>query len=114
MTLTERQQFVISGSAWNKGATNPFDNIKVSELIKELNDRWYEKTRSYDISYDMKKPDLDEMLKSVQQGISNLPPHLKQNPKAKLDSIGLVHYEVSPCEPLHDCDGAKLLNPCLN
>ena len=97
-TLTERQQFVISGSAWKKGGTNPFDKLKVSELIKELNDRGY-KTDG------MKKPDLDEMLKSVRQGISNLPPLLKQNPKEKLDSIGLGHYEVSPCEPLHDIKG---------
>ena len=94
-TLTERQQFVISGCAWKKGGVNPFDKLKVAQLRKELNERGLK-------TDEKKKPELLEMLKSTRQGISNLPPLLQPNPKATLDTLGLDQYEISPCEPLHD------------
>lgn len=50
----------------------------------------------------MKKPELVEMFRSIQQGITNLPPFLQENPKADIEEIQLSRHEVAPCEPLHD------------
>ena len=97
-TLKERRDFIIKGDIWRKGGTNFFEKMKVGDIRKELNRRGVS-------TEGKKKPELEEIFRSIRQGITNIPPLLQPNPMANLEEIQLGQYEVAPCEPLHDLKG---------
>ncbi|KAL5494061.1 hypothetical protein EMCRGX_G015332 [Ephydatia muelleri] len=98
MTLQERQRFVLEGTAWKKGGMNIYDKLKKAELTEELQVRQIN-TRG------MNKKQMDETLRSIRAGITNLPALLQCCPTADLNTLQLGRYEVCPVEPLHDLKG---------
>ena len=69
--------------------------LKVGDLKKELNRRGVS-------TKGKKKPELEEIFKSIRQGITNIQALVQPNPMANLEEIQLGQYEVAPCVPLHD------------
>ena len=97
-TLQERQEFMLEDIAWCKGGTNPLEKLKAQELHTELNRRGID-------TNGMKKPELEKKFEDLKRGITHVPAILQNDPQAKLESLGLDQYEVSPSEPLHDLKG---------
>ena len=98
MSLTERQQLVLSGPLGRKNslskASKPFRNLKKDELIQELNaGRIYEGNT---------KKELEKLLTNELHGVQRVPALLYNNPTATLESINCGKYEVLSFEPLHD------------
>ncbi len=77
---------------------NPLDDLKVVELRDELRARG-------EATAGMNKPELLDTFNALRRGINNVPALLRPNPDLALASLHLSHYEIAPCEPLHDIKG---------
>jgi hypothetical protein len=98
MSLTERQQLVLSGPLGRKNSlakvSKPFQNLKKDELIRELNARQIYEGET--------KKDLEKLLTEELHGVQRVPALLYTNPTSTLESINCGKYEVLSFEPLHD------------
>ena len=79
LTMSERQEFVLKGSAWKKGGINPLDNLKVQELREEILARG-------GLIAGLKKTQLEKAFKDMRRGITNLPALLQPNPQENLQT----------------------------
>ena len=98
MSLTERQQQVLSGPMGRKNslskASKPFQKLKKGELIRELNARGIYEGET--------KKELEKLLTEELHGIHRVPALLYTNPALTLESINCGKYEILSFEPLHD------------
>lgn len=109
LDLQERQDFLLRGVAWKNIAVRPLDKLLLKDLQTEL------RMRDFNVK-GKKKPTLEEEFDSIRLGISNFPALLQDEPQAKLKTLHLENYEVSPTEPLHDLKGhlANIIDETLH
>ena len=98
LSLTERQQLVLSGPLGRKNslskASKPFQKLNKDELIRELNARGIYEGNT--------KKELEKLLTEELHGVQRVPALLYNNPTSTLESINCGKYEVLSFEPLHD------------
>ena len=101
LSLRDRQEKVLISKVSRKrsqqGFTNLYEKLSKPEIIEELDDReitWM----SSDTSADLLKH-----LKTNMHGIQRVPSLLFNTPECDID-LRLGHYEILPCEPLHDIE----------
>eukprot|EP00731_Ephydatia_muelleri_P036155 Em0207g2a len=77
-------------------------DLSVTDIRKELG------ARGWDCS-GKKRPQLQDELQGILQGIQRVPSLILLHPEEQLVNLNLQHYTVVDCEPLHDIKG-HLLN----
>jgi hypothetical protein len=98
-TLDERRQVVTSGMLWRRmqnGKVNPFSNLSKEDLVDEL------ESRGIDTFHLSRKPELQESMTNTLHGIQRPPALMTKDPMKSATDLGIEHYEVFGCEPLHD------------
>ena len=102
ISLHDRQQKVltsnVSCSKSREGFTNLYEKLTKAQIIEELDDREIKWTAS-DTS-----ADLLNLLKTNMHGIQRVPSLLFNRPEDDIEDLMLGHYEILPCEPLHDIE----------
>jgi len=98
MTIQDRQNAIIQGAVSRRNSkqfkSKPMEGLSKKELEEELVSKQI---------YDGKtKRELQDLLTMEMQGKQRVPALLVNTPEASLATLGLEHYEILPCEPLHD------------
>ena len=91
---------IASTAGRKENAINPFLNLKIAELNKELLERGI----LNDVAEE-NKPAKEQRLKQELSGVARLPALSFGSIDKKMSELNLQSYEVSPCEPLHDTKG---------
>lgn len=94
-TLEEKKQLVCKGNFGKTNTPEPFKNLKVDELKKELRARGKEARGS--------KKELQDDLTDLLRGTSRVPALLFGNENYSLKDLNIEDYEVLFFEPLHTC-----------
>ena len=77
----------------------PFENLRHNDLHQEFTSRRVRDTT------DLKKPELQQKLKSILQGVQHVPTLLLTSPEQSFSALNLLDYTVLDCEPPHDLKG---------
>lgn len=98
MSLDDRQDVLKQGILWKRimsGNLNPFQNLKKSDIVEELEARHLE-------TAEKTKQELQNELSEVLHGICRPPALLLKSTTESTKDIHISDYEVLACEPLHD------------
>ncbi|CAG2232880.1 unnamed protein product [Mytilus edulis] len=98
LSLDERCQLATSTTSIRKlkqGILSPFQNLKKTDLVKELKARNIETT-------DKDRKQLQEDLTQLLHGISRPPALMIPEPHLPTENINIPSYEILCTEPLHD------------
>lgn len=98
-SLKELQAVATGGTLGrHDGKLQPFENLRVRELKRELEERGVE-------IKGMLKDDLQMALNGILGGVARVPTLLLLNPTQSLSDLNLSRYEIVASEPLHDLKG---------
>ena len=102
LSIHDRQEKVlisaVSRRRSEQGFTKLYEKLTRAEIADELDDREI-KWKASDTSADLLK-----LLKTNMHGIQRVPSLLFNSPNGDINNMHLMHYEILPCEPLHDIE----------
>lgn len=97
-SFLELQRCATAGR-YGKVAGKNLHDLPAAEVRTEL------ESRGIDVSAAQNVTELRPQLRELLQGVQRVPALLSFRPQQPLSRHALQHYEVLPCEPLHDCKG---------